>query len=131
MRYQKKPHARGTPARIITDEMRDDVIKLATAGLHDETIAQVVDLSRATLQRRCRKELNKGRANCKALLAKTAMQMAISGKHPNMTIFMCKVHLRWKEPKDEYEEKDKKNYMDDLVRALAAGPVPRGQSNAD
>jgi hypothetical protein len=89
----------------ITATQRRQVVRLAGLGLRDADIALVVGLAEATMQRRCRDELDKGRAQANAKLAARAMQLALSGRNTAMVIFMCKVRLGWREvarePKDE------------------------------
>lgn len=88
-------------ARVpITAQQRTQVEHLAFCGLRDQDICIIVGLKESTLRRHCRKELDIGRAKGKGKLSQTAMQMATSGKHPAMTIFMSKVRLGWRETED-------------------------------
>lgn len=81
----------------ITEKQREQVQTLAANHLNDDVIAVVVGIKEATMQRRCRKELDLGRALGKVQLAETGMQLATSGKCPAMTIFMHKVRLGCRE----------------------------------
>jgi IS30 family transposase len=85
----------------ITQKQRENAQTLAGLGLTDADISRVVGIAEATLQRRCREELDIGRAKAKAAVAQTAFKMAVSGKFPAMTIFWCKTQLRFREPTSE------------------------------
>lgn len=78
-------------------------------GLTTDDMAALIDISKTTFERgvkrysAMREALSKGRAKANAKLTETAFKMATNGKNPAMTIFLCKVRLRWKEPKDVIE----------------------------
>lgn len=97
----------------IDDKTRKQVEQLAGLGLKDDQIALVVDLKEATMQRRCRKELDKGRAVARATIAKTAFSMGTSGECPSMTMFLCKTQLGWRETQ-RVEFPDKNGEPQDL-----------------
>lgn len=69
----------------------------AGLGLKDVNIATILKMSRATMCRLYAKELANGRAVALQNVAKTAYQMAISGKVPAMTMFWLKCQGEWRE----------------------------------
>jgi len=87
----------GPKPRAISKETRDQVQALSGYGLKDDQIARVVGLSESMMKKRCRDELDKGRAVAAATLAQCAFRMATSGNSPVMTIFLCKTRLGWKD----------------------------------
>lgn len=97
---------------IATDEQRKIAKNAAYLGLRDQDIARLIGCSESTVQRHFSDELADGRANGKCELAQTAMQMALSGEFPAMTIFMSKVRLGWKdsEPLPEKQQPVTFNY---------------------
>lgn len=102
---KKSPNKRGgRQAFEPTDEQRKQVKNAAGFGLRDQDIATLLGVSESTIQKYFSDELKAGRADGKQKLAKTAMQMATSGAHPTMTIFMSKVHLGWKEQHQEQQQ---------------------------
>jgi hypothetical protein len=96
------PKKRGGQKRKITDQDREEIKKLAMHGMTIKDIASVKSISIATLKRRCMKEINSGRVFAKAVVQATAYDMAISGKHPAMTIFWLKTRCKWRE-KNRFE----------------------------
>jgi hypothetical protein len=52
---------------------------------------------RSKVDKRIDVAIQKGRANACGQVAKTAYNMAVSGKHPNMTIFWLKCRMNWSE----------------------------------
>jgi hypothetical protein len=98
MRGQKKE---------FTDHEREQIKTLASLGLKNQDIATVMKCSERLLQYKCKAELQFGRATSNAAIAKTAFAMGTSGKHPVMTIFLCKTRLGWRETTHvEFPDKD-------------------------
>lgn len=77
--------------------MRAWVKDLASGGIPQSEIAKVVGTSEATLQRRCRHELRTGKLVANARVAMTAFEMAVSGRHPQMTRFWLRCNAGWSE----------------------------------
>ncbi len=83
--------------------------ELSSKGLRKEVIANYLGLSLSTFERREKENelismaLRIGKSKAIEQVSETAFQMAVSGKHPNMTIFWLKVHAGLIE-KDTNEE---------------------------
>lgn len=92
----------------ITPEQRKQIKALAGYGMKDSQIANVLGITESTLQRKCKEDIKKGRDTARASVAKTAYQMAVSGKQPAMTMFYLKTQLGWRETgQNEGGESDK------------------------
>ena len=97
---------------LTADEIKK-LASLAGLGLTVENMARVMDISKATLDRRMNDQpgvaeaIEKGRASASAAVRNTAFKMATSGKCPAMTIFWLKCRERWREENFEtYEVAD-------------------------
>lgn len=79
---------------------------LAGYGLNKERIANFFGVSLQTFEHAEKKDaamcnaILKGRSVAGASVAKCAFEMAMSKKHPAMTIFWMKVRERWSQPKE-------------------------------
>jgi hypothetical protein len=100
-------------AKTFTGAEVKKIETLSGYGLTIEKIASLFDLSKKTFERALKRSpggvdsLLKGRSIAESQVSQTAYQMAISGKHPVMTIFYLKCRARWKPPSfDEEEEGD-------------------------
>jgi len=86
--------------------------KLAGIGLTIKQIAHMLDVSKATLDRRMSEDpkvseaLEKGRAQAASKVMMSAFNMAISEKHPFMTTFWLRCRLGWAEPKSDLTPED-------------------------
>lgn len=80
-------------------KQRTYIRDLASKGYPQETIAQIVGISRATLKRRCPTELHEGALIALARIAAVAFEMGTSGNHPAMTMFLLKCRAGWSERK--------------------------------
>lgn len=67
--------------------------------MRDSDIANVFEVSEATLKKYCAEELSKGRSIAKAEVQNTAFKLATSGKCPAMTMFWLKTRDQWYETK--------------------------------
>ncbi len=86
------------PAAVkITAEDRVKVERMAAIGMRDEDIAQVLGIGEATVQRRLRAELARGRAKASMAVMGTAYQLATSGRCPAATFFWLKCRAKWRE----------------------------------
>lgn len=104
------------------------IATMSGLGMSVEQMALILGVSKATFDRRKNDQegvseaVEKGRASASLLLRQTAYDMATSGKHPVMTIFLLKVREGWKEPRDVDPNdafKDKSiGELIELVRAL-------------
>jgi hypothetical protein len=74
-----------------TPEQRKLVRSLAALGLRQEWICEMLHLrSPKTLRKHFREELSKGQAEATAAVARTAYEMAFSGRYPAMLMFWLK-----------------------------------------
>ena len=86
-----------------SQEQLKQIETLAGLGLTIDQVANVFGLHVRTLNRRAQdqKEIteafHRGKAVAISNVAKTAYQMAVSGKVPAMTMFYLKCQARWKE----------------------------------
>jgi len=86
------------PQFVPTDDQRRMVKSLEAYGLKQEQTANIIGLrSTKTLRKHFRKELTLGGPEANAKVAQTAYQMAISGKHPSLTMFWLKTRAGWRE----------------------------------
>ena len=99
---QKKPPAYyKTEIKEFSPEQLGILQSLAGLGLTVPKIAAYFNMSKATFERRCHQQpdiadaLEKGRAVAQSKVMKTAYDMAVSGKHPVMTIFWLKTQAKW------------------------------------
>ena len=77
-----------------TPEQRKLVRSLAGMGLRQEWICQMLGLrSPKTLRKHFRAELSKGLAEATAAVARTAYEMALSGRCPAMLLFWLKCQV--------------------------------------
>jgi AraC-like DNA-binding protein len=100
-------------ARSDKKELNEKELKqletLAGFGIKVEQMAAIFDMSKKTFERRMAENggdnplndaLLKGRSKAATAVTKTAYQMAVSGKHPNMTIFWLKCRQNWKDKQE-------------------------------
>jgi len=82
-----------------TPEERKMVEALSGYGVREDEIAQTLrdGIDPKTLRKHFRRELDQGAAKANAAVAQTAYKMAISGRHPAMTMFYLKCRAGWKE----------------------------------
>lgn len=96
----------------LTHEDKKKIQTMVGLGLPLKLIAPVFDVDLRTLQRRIAEDstlavmVEKGRALAGRQVAQTAFEMAISGKHPQMTMFWLKCRLNWSET--PFEQTDNK-----------------------
>jgi hypothetical protein len=77
-----------------TPEQRKLVRSLAALGLRQEWICQMLHFrSPKTLRKHFPEELSKGLAEATAAVARTAYEMALSGRHPAMLLFWLKCQV--------------------------------------
>jgi hypothetical protein len=79
------------PSFRATPEQRKLVRSLAAVGLRQEWIGEMLGLrSPKTLRKHFREELSTGLAEATAAVARTAYEMALSGRSPAMLLFWLK-----------------------------------------
>jgi hypothetical protein len=102
-----------TQKRLIDEKELQQVEKLAGLGLNMKQIAHIIGVCKKTLERRMQDQpevavaVEKGRALAIAKVSKTAYELALSGKHPVMTIFFLKCRAGWSETDAEDTEQEK------------------------
>src|SRR3954469_10474679 len=101
-----------------TDEQRDLVKSMAMLGMQHEQICQVIGVRSAkTLRKHFRCELTDGGLQAMATVAKTAFEMATSGRYPAMTMFWDKCQ------RDARAEREREKAEKERLEALR-GPGP-------
>jgi hypothetical protein len=103
-----------------TDEDKKKVRTLIGFGLTCEQVAVVMEVSRDTLYKRCKKEIDAGRPSAIAQVTQAAFKMAMSGKNTAMTIFWLKTQAQWKEPESNRGDEDHGS-LDELINVLKQG----------
>jgi hypothetical protein len=86
-----------TKAADISAADRTKVETMAGLGMTDAHIALVIGIGEATLQRRCRTELGRGRARASMAVSQTLFRLATSGRCVAATIFWKKCRDGWRE----------------------------------
>ena len=86
----------GRPAHQPTDQNRLQVKTLAAVGIRHEDIAAKLGISADTLTKYYRQELDDGRVDANALVAKSLFEQAKAGNTTAM-IFWLKTRAGWKE----------------------------------
>lgn len=86
----------GRPAHEPTDENKTKVKTLAAVGIRHEDIAAKLGISADTLTKYYRKELDDGRVDANAAVAKSLYEQAKTGNTAAM-IFWLKTRAGWKE----------------------------------
>jgi len=107
-----------------TDDDRKKVRTLIGFGLTGEQVAEVMGISRDTLYKYCKKEIDAGRPAAVAQVAQQAFKMAMSGKNTAMTIFWLKTQAHWKEPESKQGDTDQGS-LDALINALTKSKKPK------
>jgi DNA-binding XRE family transcriptional regulator len=80
-----------------SDEQRRFVETAAAAGIPQADIAQAIGISKNTLPKYFRDEIDNGVTKANVRVAGALFKMAISGDCPAATIFWCKTRLGWRE----------------------------------
>ena len=91
------------PKFEFTPEQLETIYKMVLIGTPVEDVAYVIGCSRDTIDNNplSSEQVKKARHESNNLLRQTAYNMATSGENTAMTIFLCKVRLGWKEPREE------------------------------
>lgn len=74
-----------------------EIESLAGLGLTQAQIAKIKGISIDILRKYSNNSYQQGKAKAIAKVAKTAFEMAVSGKNTAMTIFFLKTQARWTE----------------------------------
>ncbi len=74
-----------------------EIESLAGLGLNQEQIARIKGICIDTLRKYALPAYKSGQAKAIARVARTAFELAISGKCPAMTMFYLKTQARWRE----------------------------------
>jgi len=89
-----------------TNESRAIVSNLAAFGIRQESIARQLGISKPTLEKYYREELEHGLDDANAKVANTLFSMAVSGEHPAATFFWLKTRAGWRETDRDNDAKD-------------------------
>ncbi len=84
-------------AHQVTTESVAQVERLAKLGISQEQIALFMGMSKQTLSKYYKDIMAIVRIDNICQVAETAFSMAVSGKHPAMTMFYLKTQARWRE----------------------------------
>jgi predicted DNA-binding protein (UPF0251 family) len=116
---------------VFTVDQIEQIQTMAGVGLSVDQMAAIMGISKKTFERRmadtpeAKDALEKGRAKAAFKVTGQAFKMAMSGKHPAMTMFWLKCRERWKEVQGiEHTGKDGEplvNNLADLVRSVIEG----------
>lgn len=82
---------------VPTDESRRVVAVLSAQRIPMTVIAKAIGVSEKTVRKHYEAELADGRAISDAGVISCAYRMAVSGRHPAMTMFWLKTQLGWRE----------------------------------
>lgn len=85
------------PPKNLSKKELAEVETLAGLGMRFEDIAALKGMCLDTLKKYADDELQRGKAKAKAQVMQTAYKMAMSGKHPAMTMFWLKCQAGWRQ----------------------------------
>lgn len=93
-------HAGGRPPYKPTDEHRKMVEGMASVGINHDDICNVLDISKPTLRKHFREELDKAYVKANAKVAANLFRQATKDDFKAITaaIFWSKTRMGWKEP---------------------------------
>lgn len=80
-----------------TDAQRKSVHAMSAYGIPQNDIARVIGITKNTLEKHFRDELDTAETEANAKVAQTLYQMATSGMNVAATIFWLKTRARWRE----------------------------------
>ena len=78
--------------------------RLVASGATQEQICALLSMSRPTLEKHYRHELDTGLSNANEQVAGALFQMAISGNNVAASIFWMKTRARWRESAPGHDE---------------------------
>ncbi|MHB1926910.1 MAG: hypothetical protein ACYCRD_06550 [Leptospirillum sp.] len=116
---------KGESMHRVTDESRQLVVDLKCAGCTNDQTAEVLKISRSTLERRYRREIDLGAHELHAKVVRTLFQKALDGDTAAL-IFICKARLGWSERSVHVLEaitapRDPDAYSDEELVAMIEG----------
>ena len=118
---------KNSPGFAPTPYQARQVSVMAALGLQPRDIALVLDVEEDLLKKYYKKELRVSHNLANAMVGKVALEMAMSGRFPDMTKFWLKTRGGWKEAVADLggDGKDKSGDLDSakdrLKRLVAAG----------
>ena len=80
-----------------TDKDREIVKAMASYGISQEDIGNVIGVSHTTLRKYFESEIATAAIQANAKVAETCYAMAVSGQHPAATFFWLKTRAGWRE----------------------------------
>lgn len=96
----KTKGAGGRPPHEPTVQQRHFVETCAMGGITQDDICEVIGISKKTLHKHYRDELDTAYSKANAKVVQTAFQLATSGKCPSMTMFWLKTRMGWREKQE-------------------------------
>lgn len=82
---------------VPTSKTRSDVTEMSKVGIPQEDIARAIGITKPTLEKHYRDELDTAATKANTMVAGKLFEMAMSGECPAATIFWCKTRLGWRE----------------------------------
>jgi hypothetical protein len=123
--------SKNSPGFAPTPYQARQVAVMSALGLDPKDIALVLDVEEKMLALYYRKELRVSHNLANAMVARVALQMALSGRYPDMTKFWLKARGGWKEaaastvPEDKGRKDDLDSAKERLKRLTSPPPVPK------
>jgi hypothetical protein len=99
---------KNSPGFAPTEYQSRQVSVMAALGLDAKDIALVLDVEEAMVKLYYRKELRVSHNIANAMVARQALQMAMSGRFPDMTKFWLTHQAKWRPASDKDYTNDKK-----------------------
>jgi hypothetical protein len=87
----------GSPGLIPGAQQSREVSVMSALGLSPKEISLVVNVDERLLKSYYSKELQVSRSVANLIVARKALEMAVSGRYPDMTKFWLKSQAKWKE----------------------------------
>lgn len=118
------------PRHIANEETRERVRQLASVGTKQEDIALSIGISKPTLVKYYRDELNVGMIDANAKVAQSLFDQATNKDKPNVVaaIFWLKARAGWRDSDGSNEVKGKKEQAEmaskDAAKVFKARPAP-------
>lgn len=112
---------KNSPGFNPTPQQAREVSVMAALGLDPKDIALVLNIEERMLKLYYTKELRVSHNLANAMVARQALQMAMSGRFPDMTKFWLKTRAKWKENHPEElptDDKEKGGELDSAKNRL-------------
>lgn len=118
---------KNSPGFRPSPEQAREVAVMAALGLDEKDIALVLNIEEKLLKLYYVRELKVSHNLANAMVARVALQMAMSGKFPDMTKFWLKTQAKWQETTNVQLQANVNHTMDlvtakDRLRQALGGP---------